>query len=404
MGKCESPINEFQKELRTNIVIKRERHMVSPTLVDIGLFAIVLIVLVGPFMVKKIEHNLEAFLFVMGVLAVTIAGFESRAVLEAIGYNAEQIAEVGWNMKLITEAALEPVVKGIVPAVLIAGMLFYYGRDKAQSTMTAILDKVSIKVVVFLMVVFLGMASSVITAIISALLLVELVNCMPLNRQTKINVVIIACFSIGLGAVLTPLGEPLSTIAVTKLQGAPYNAGFFFLFNQLAIYIIPGVLALGLLAAFVTGKASKEACLVTTEQTETLKDVVIRGAKVYLFVAALLLLGGGMKIVIDKYLLTVPPQILYWVNMISAILDNATLTAAELSPAMEITQIQAVLMGLLIAGGMLIPGNIPNIISAQKLNITSKEWAKLGVPLGLVIMAVYYVWIFYTGFHMEFSF
>ena len=61
--------------------------MVSPTLVDIGLFAIVLIVLVGPFMVKKIEHNLEAFLFVMGVLAVTIAGFESRAVLEAIGYN-----------------------------------------------------------------------------------------------------------------------------------------------------------------------------------------------------------------------------------------------------------------------------------------------------------------------------
>ena len=87
MGKYESSINEFQKELRTNIVIKRERYMVSPTLVDIGLFAIVLIVLVGPFMVKKIEHNLEAFLFVMGVLAVTIAGFESRAVLEAIGYN-----------------------------------------------------------------------------------------------------------------------------------------------------------------------------------------------------------------------------------------------------------------------------------------------------------------------------
>mgnify|MGYP002395047648 CR=1 FL=1 len=68
--------------------------MVSPTLVDIGLFAIVLIVLVGPFMVRKIEHNLEAFLFVMGVLAVTIAGFESRAVLEAIGYNHEQIAVV----------------------------------------------------------------------------------------------------------------------------------------------------------------------------------------------------------------------------------------------------------------------------------------------------------------------
>ncbi len=33
---------------------------------------------------------------------------------------------------------------------------------------------------------------------------------------------------------------------------------------------------------------------------------------------------------------------------------------------------------------MLIPGNIPNIISAGKLGITSKEWARLGVPpLGL---------------------
>lgn len=373
------------------------------TSVDIGLFAIVLIVLVGPFMVKKIEHNLEAFLFVMGVLAVTIAGFENRAVLEAIGYNHEQIAEVGWNMKLIMEAVMEPVVKGIVPAVLVAGLLFHYGRERAQKIMASILDKVSLKVVVFLMVVILGLASSVITAIISALLLVELVNCMPLDRQTKINVVIIACFSIGLGAVLTPVGEPLSTIAVTKLQGVPYHAGFFFLFNQLAVYIIPGVLAMGALAMFFTGKKSREACLVSTEGTESLKDVVIRGAKVYLFVMALLLLGGGMKIVIDKYLLTVPSQILYWVNMISAILDNATLTAAELSPAMEITQIQAILMGLLIAGGMLIPGNIPNIISAQKLNITSKEWAKLGVPLGLVVMLVYYVWIFYIPFHIEFA-
>jgi predicted cation transporter len=40
----------------------------------------------------------------------------------------------------------------------------------------------------------------------------------------------------------------------------------------------------------------------------------------------------------------------------------------------------------LISGGMLIPGNIPNIIAAHALQIKSTEWAKLGVPLGLVIM------------------
>ena len=48
--------------------------------------------------------------------------------------------------------------------------------------------------------------------------------------------------------------------------------------------------------------------------------------------------------------------------MVSAILDNATLAAAEIGPALTESQIKSALMGLLISGGMLIPGNIPNII------------------------------------------
>ena len=48
-------------------------------------------------------------------------------------------------------------------------------------------------------------------------------------------------------------------------------------------------------------------------------------------------------------------------------------------------------MGLLVSGGMLIPGNIPNIVSACKLNIGSKEWAKLGVPLGFVVLIIYFI-------------
>lgn len=370
---------------------------------DLGLFAVVLIVLLGPFLVRKIEHNLEAFLFVMGVLAVTISSFYSDEALQALGYTEHQMELIGWNMELIMEAIEEPIVKGIVPAVLVAGLIFHYGRSYAQKAMMSITKVVPLKIIVFLIVVVLGLSSSIITAIIASLLLVELMNCLPFDRQTKINLVIIACFSIGLGAVLTPVGEPLSTIAITKLQGEPYNAGFFFLFNQLAIYIIPGCIAMGLLAMVFTGKAKALECEITEEEDGGLRDVVVRALKVYIFVMALLLLGGGMKVVIDKYLLGISPQIIYWVNMISAILDNATLTAAELSPAMDIVQIQAVLMGLLISGGMLIPGNIPNIISAGKLGISSKEWAKLGVPLGLVLMLVYFVWVFYIPFHIEFN-
>ena len=155
---------------------------------------------------------------------------------------------------------------------------------------------------------------------------------------------------------------------------------------------------MGVLGALLTGKAAKEECITAVEDSETLRDVVMRAAKVYIFVMALLLLGAGMKIIIDKYFIAIPSEVLYWVNMLSAILDNATLTAAEIAPSLTIGQITAALMGLLIAGGMLVPGNIPNIISANKLGITSKEWARLGVPLGLVLMLVYFAWIFYIPF------
>ncbi len=377
--------------------------MEPPTLIDMGLFAIVLMVLLGPFLVRQVEHNLEAFLFVMGVLAVTVSGFESHTNL--IRLYGEHMPHVGWNMPLIMEAVEEPILKGIVPAVLLAGTLFYYGRSYVQSAMNSLLKAVPLKILVLVMVTLLGLASSLITAIIAALLLVELVNAMPMDRKTRVSVVIIACFSIGLGAVLTPVGEPLSTIAITKLQGPPYEASFFFLFNQLAIYIVPGCLAMGILAMFFTGKVAEVTKATdAADSQDTMKDVVVRALKVYIFVMALLLLGSGMKLIIDKYILSIPSEIIYWVNMISAILDNATLTAAELSPMMSKEQIQAVLMGLLVSGGMLIPGNIPNIISANKLSITSKEWAKLGIPLGLVLMMAYFVWVFYIPFHIEFQF
>jgi len=56
--------------------------------------------------------------------------------------------------------------------------------------------------------------------------------------------------------------------------------------------------------------------------------------------------------------------------------------------------VRAVLMGLLISGGMLIPGNIPNIISANKLGIRSRTWARWGVPLGLALLVLYFVILF----------
>jgi len=128
--------------------------------------------------------------------------------------------------------------------------------------------------------------------------------------------------------------------------------------------------------------------LAAEQEEEKLSEVFIRAAKVYIFVMALIFLGAGFKPLIDSYLLKLPSQILFWVNMVSAILDNATLAAAEIGPSLSTAQIKSALLGLLISGGMLIPGNIPNIIAAHALRIKSTEWAQLGVPLGVVIMIV----------------
>lgn len=344
-------------------------------MVIMGLLVVLMLVLVLPFSIHKVEENLEPFLFVMGICAALISGL--------------------LNKGLVIKALEEPIM--ITSAVLIAGFLFHYFNAQIRKGINQILNVLPLRVFVFLVTVILGLLSSVITAIIASLVLVEIINAMDIERKVKIKVDIVACFAIGLGAALTPIGEPLSTIAVSKM-----NQDFWYLVRLLGVYIVPAIIAMGMFSSFLvktnlvdksiaSTPAEGEHTTTVEEKPETYLDVIIRAAKVYLFVMALVFLGEGFKPMIDRYILGLSNGLLYWINMISAVLDNATLTAAELSPQMSASQVQAILMGLLISGGMLIPGNIPNIISAGKLKIGSREWAKLGIPLGLATMATYFV-------------
>jgi predicted cation transporter len=336
-----------------------------------GLVAIVVMVLTTPFLSHKVEKQLEAFLFVMGILAVTISSL--------------------WSLELVEEAVKEPIK--ITLAVLIAGLVFRWVRSKVGVWATRFGERFGFGVLFFLIVTGLGLLSSFITAIIAALVLAEITSVLRLPRKTEVRLVIIACFAIGLGAVLTPLGEPLSTIAVGKLKGEPYHADFFFLLKLLGKWIIPLVLGLGVLAALLPNKRETRAASLTEDKPEQTRDIFIRAFKVYLFVLALVFLGTGFTPIVDRYLVRVSPGWLYWINIVSAILDNATLTAAEITPAMSEQTIRAALAGLLIAGGMLIPGNIPNIICANKLSIKSREWAVFGAPLGLTMMVGFFIFL-----------
>ena len=344
-------------------------------LLYLKLFAILVLVLSLPFLIKKVEEELEFFLFIMGCVAVTVTA--------------------QWNMHLIKEALGEPVK--ITLAVLISGFLFRLLQRPMADHVNKVVQKMGLKFFIFCAIVLLGLLSSVITAIIASLVLVEIVNSLKVERKVEIRFVVLCCFSIGLGAALTPIGEPLSTIAIAKLKGEPYGADFFFLARHLGWYILSGVIAFGLLGVALTPAHYKKESGLLEDRREAAKDILLRTAKVYLFVMALIFLGSGFKPVIDVFVSKVPYHGLYWVNIISAVLDNATLAAAEIGPSLEIHQIKAALLGLLISGGILIPGNIPNIISAGKLKIKSSEWAKFGVPVGLAAMTACFLIFMLAG-------
>ncbi len=328
---------------------------------------IMVVVLIGPFISHQIERNLEGFLFVMGVLSA----LASRVM----------------SLHLVQDALREPVP--ITVAVFISGVIFTWGRERLARSIDRLLKSMGPALLAAVVTAMLGLASSVITAIIAALVLVEFITAMRLPRAHEVRVVVLACFAIGLGAALTPVGEPLSTIATAKLK-----QDFWYLGRLLAPFIIPGVLGVGLLVAVWRGGAARDMGLARAGPAESYADVAARAARVYLFVMALVFLGEGFRPLIDRYIIGLDARLLYWINMVSAILDNATLTAAEISPQMTDVQVRAILMGLIISGGMLIPGNIPNIIAAGKLGIRSREWAAVAVPIGVILLVVYHALLF----------
>jgi predicted cation transporter len=332
----------------------------------LGLLFVVIIVFTLPLLFNVIEENIELFLLLSGALAVSISS--------------------KWDLNLIYRVIERPIP--LVISVLLFGLAFYYGRKYVVYTISLLSRNVSEKTFVFCAVVIVGLISSIITAVIAAFLLVEVTKNMLWHRHEKVRFVVYSCFSIGLGASLTPIGEPLSTVVTAQMGG-----DFFYLFRLLGFYVVPLILLLGAIAAFVYdwGVARQEPDLEL--EVSTSHDALIRAGKVYAFVCALLLLGAGLEPVASQFAEWLTAPLLFWVNGISAIVDNATLAAAEITTSLNANQVTAALLGLLISGGMLIPGNIPNIIAANHLRIRSREWAKVGTPLGLLIMTfTFFVW------------
>ncbi|MGA8057388.1 MAG: DUF1646 family protein, partial [Candidatus Binataceae bacterium] len=237
--------------------------------------------------------------------------------------------------------------------------------------------------------------SAMLTAIVAALMLAELVELMRLGPRARVRVTVAGCFAIGLGSALTPLGGPLSTLAASGL-----GMGFGGLFAMLAPYVLPGMLACAIVAGlFATGDDGRSAAAAAPALVlirESAVRALVRGLKVYVFIAGLVLVGEAFAPLAARYVPMFGQSALYWANTISATMDNATLVALEIH-AIDPARARAAIIALLVAGGMLIPGNIPNIVAAAALRIGAGEWAKVGIPMGLVLLGIYFALLHATG-------
>lgn len=344
------------------------------TLQTVLLYTLIAVVLFLPLTIHKVEENLEVFLFACGIFAVTVSKV--------------------WSGHLVLTALEDPIK--ITIAVFVAGLLFRQCNKYLQKITHKAIHFLGLRTTLFLIVFLLGITSSFITAIIAALILAEVTVMLPLERKGRIKMVTFSCFSIGMGAVLTSIGEPLGTVVISKLSGAPHFADkdFFFLVKHLGWYVLGGILFMSGMASSLRENTIKETpspVAVDTKDEHSVKAIFIRAAKVYLFVMALVFLGDGLKPLAMQTISHLSASWLYWINILSAVLDNATLAAIEITPAIDDRTLTFLLTSLIVSGGMLIPGNIPNIICASKLGIKSKEWAKAAFGLGLALMIAYFI-------------
>ena len=331
----------------------------------VGLVLIDLL-LVGPVVSRTIDEHIELFFLVIGLLAVTLAGT--------------------WRWDVASRAAQLPV--GITLTVIIADVIFGRARDLMDRALEWMQARISRPLLCGGAVFVIALLSAVLTAIVAALMLVELVGLMRLGPRPRVRVTVAGCFAIGLGSSLTPLGGPLSTLAAGGLR-----MGFGGLFAMLAPYVLPGMLACAIVAGFFAkgddGKSAATAKPSVVHISESATRALVRGLKVYVFIAGLVLVGEAFAPLAGHYVPMFSQSALYWANTVSATMDNATLVALEVH-AMDPARARAAILALLLAGGMLIPGNIPNIVAAGALRIGAGAWARIGIPMGLVLLGIYF--------------
>lgn len=333
----------------------------------LGLIALNL--LVWPLVSRWVESHLEIFLLLVGAAAVTVSG--------------------GWSVEFIYQTLQFPVNVAFI--VLVVSLIFNNYSRYIFRILFAFFKQLEPRYSFAILIFLLGFGSSLVGVTVSALILAEVLKVVNLEREATLRITVFACYAIGLGAVLVPLAEPMGLSIQRALSGAPHYADFFFLLRNFFWWIVPGLVLLSLAAGYAARNAGTTVQMHILEDKETHASMIGRTWHIYLFVAALNLISTGLRPLAQSTIGQLSGKILFWANAVSVIIDNATLAAIEIVPNISHQNLIYMVIGLAACGSMLIQGNLPNIVAAEKLGIKSREWSRIAVPTGLVLMLGYFI-------------
>jgi predicted cation transporter len=291
---------------------------------------VILLVLLGPVFIGQIERNVELFFLLVGVLTACIMG--------------------QFNVTLVWAALNEPL--SFTLAVLVFGATFRLLRDYLDQLLRRAIRRLAPRILCFSLAIILGFLAAFITPVVSALVFVEAISLLRCDRWAEIAATVFACFAIGFGASLTPLGMPGIAVVLRSL-----HADFWYLARLLGPFIVVGVTLAAVPILFLPF-ASSNPLEVIEEKDSWGLVLLIRPAKVYVFIAGLVALSDGLRPLVDAYIHRVPNELLFWLNTISAVVNNSTLAAVEIGP----------------------------FVAASRLGITSREWARIGLGTGALLL------------------
>jgi predicted cation transporter len=324
---------------------------------------VIVVVLLGPVFVKVVERNTEIFFLLIGALTAGLMG--------------------QFDAALVWGALTEPL--SFTLAVLVFGAAFRLLADYVDELFGTVIRILDPRILYCVLAIILGLLAPVITPVVSALIFVEAIAMLRCERSSEIAATVFACFAIGFGAGLTPLGMPGIAVVLRSL-----NADFWYLIYLVGPFVVVGVILAALPILFLPFSSGQP--LNASREKDAWRTVLFfRPARVYGFIAGLVALSDGLRPVVNAYVHRVPEGLLFWLNTVSAVVNNSTLAAVEISPSLSANQQRAAFLGLLISGGALVTGNIPNVVAASRLGITSREWASVGVGAGVLFLVLCFV-------------